>query len=138
MLTAGTHFVGHYQLWKRSFAKFQISLYANLIRHLKEKDRTKERRQVVQKTNAYKSTPRTNQYAKFAEAHRSQLEENKTGAKYESGVAVKEDKKTLKLAPKRNPKGTLPSDWKCPFFHPKFCNTTYWTPQLQIGELSYV
>ena len=44
--------------------------------------------------------------------------------KYESGVAVKQANKSLKLLAPRNPKGTLPADWKCPFFHPKFCTTT--------------
>ena len=39
-------------------------------------------------------------------------------------MAVKKNNKLLKQAPTRNPKGTLPSDWKCPFFHPRFCTTT--------------
>jgi len=35
---------------------------------------------------------------------------------------VKNAKKTLKHAPKRNPEGTLPSEWKCKFHHSKFCS----------------
>ena len=30
-------------------------------------------------------------------------------------------KKTLKSAPKRNPPGTIASEWKCPFYHPNYC-----------------
>ena len=53
----------------------------------------KEKRQIEQNTKEYKSRRSTNRYAKFAEAHRSQLDEVKTGAMYESGVAVKLAKK---------------------------------------------
>ena len=102
------------------FCVFKIPLDANLMCHLKVKAEKKQKRHVFQKTKVYKSNRSTNRYAKFAEAHRSQLEENKTGAKYESGVAVKQAKKSLKLAAPRNPKGTLPADWKCPFFTPNF------------------
>lgn len=121
MLTGAAQIVGHYQLWKRLFSKFKLELDSNLIRHLKGKDGTKEKRQIEQNTKEYKSKRSTNRYAKFAEAHRSQLDEVKTGAMYESGVAVKLAKKTIKAAPKRNPEGTLPSDLTCAYYHPKFC-----------------
>ena len=81
----------------------------------------KEKRQVVQKSKEYKASRSANRYAKFAEAHRSQMEEKTTGLKYESGVAVKLAIKTIKSAPKRNPVGTLPSEWKCPYFHKNYC-----------------
>jgi len=58
-----------------------------------------QQRKVYQKTKEYKSGKNANRYAKFAEAHRLQLEDVKTGAKYESGVAVK-NKNSLKDAPK--------------------------------------
>ena len=75
-----------------------------MICHLKSKDGTKER--------------------KYEPTYHSQLEENKTVAKYENGVAVKEANKTVKLAPKRSPEGTLSSDWKCPFYYAIYCNVT--------------
>ena len=93
MLTGAAQIAGHYQLWKRLFLKFNLQLDANLIRHLKGKDETKEKKQIEQKTKEYKSRRSTNRYAKFAEAHRSQLDEVKTGAMYESGVAVRLTKK---------------------------------------------
>ena len=93
MLTAEAQIVGHYQLRKWLFSAFQISFDANLIRHLKSKDGAKERRQEFQKTKVYNSSHSTNRYAKFAEVHRSQLEDTKIGVKYESPVAVKEAKK---------------------------------------------
>ena len=64
----------------------------NLIRHLQKKDGNKGKRQILQKSKEYKSIRSTNRYAKFAEAHRSQLQDAKTGAQYESGVAVKCEK----------------------------------------------
>ena len=81
----------------------------------------KRKRQLFQKSKEYKTSRSTDCYAKFAEAHRSQLEEVKTGTKYETEVAITLAKKITKSAPKRNPEGTLPSDWKCPYHRPKFC-----------------
>jgi len=121
MLVAGAQIVGHYTLWKRIFTRFQIVMDDNLARHLQKKDANKEERQIVQKMKEYKVSRSTNRYAKFAEAHRSQLEDTKTGAQYESGVAVKNAKKTLKDLPKRNPKGTQPSEWKCRYHHVNYC-----------------
>jgi len=102
MLTAGAQIKGHYLMWNRIFQKFQINLDQNLISHLQMKDKNKWTRQIVQKTKGYKISRSTNRYAKFAEAHRSQLEDGKTGAQYESGVAVKNAKRSLKDAPKKN------------------------------------
>ena len=121
MLTSAVQIIGHYQLWKRLFSKFNLELDSNLIHHLKGKDITKEKRQIEKNTKEYKSKRSTNRYAKFAEAHRSQLDEVKTRTMYESGVAVKLGKKTIKSAPKRNPEGTLTSDFTCAYYHPKFC-----------------
>ena len=81
-----------------------------MSRHLKNKDKNKRKRQHQQKTVDYKAGRSANRYSKFAEAHRSQLEDAKTGVAYESGIAVKHAKKTIKEAPKRNPEGTLPSE----------------------------
>ena len=72
----------------------------NLIKHLKGKDQKKAKRQVQQKTKKYKASRSSNRYDKYSDAHRDQLEEMKTGAMYESGVAVKVAKKSLKDAPK--------------------------------------
>ena len=38
-----------------------------------------------------------------------QMEDETTGVKYETGVAVKDAIKAIKAAPKHNPKGALPS-----------------------------
>ena len=100
-------------MWNQIFLKFKFPLDKMLISHLQMKDKNKWNRQIEQKTKGYKISRSSNQYAKFAEAHRSQLEDGKTGAQYESGVAVKNAKKSLKDAPKRNPPDTLLSDWKC-------------------------
>ena len=57
----------------------------------------------------------------FSQAHTDHLNELKTGAEYKTGSAVKTAKKTIKAASNCNPTGTLPEQWKCPFFHPKYC-----------------
>ena len=121
MLTGTAQIVGHYQLWKRLFSKFNLELDPNLIHHLKRKDIMKEKKKIEQNTKKYKAKRSSNRYAKFAEAHRSQLDEVKTGAMYESGIAVQLAKKSIKSAPKRNPEGTLRCDLICAYYHPKFC-----------------
>lgn len=69
----------------------------------------------------YKSSHSVNRYKKFAEANRSQLEDTKAWVIYESGVAVKIAIRSLKDASKCNPEGTLPSDWKFPYYHENYC-----------------
>ena len=44
------------------------------------------------------------------------------GIEYDQGIATKEAKITWS-ADKRNPKGPLPKDMKCRYFHPDFCTT---------------
>ena len=121
MLCAGAQIIGHHELWNRIFMKFDLKLDENLSRYLMKRDENKSKRQIFQATKIYKSYRSKKRYDKYAEAHADQLEEVKTGAQYESGVALKTAKKTLKSAPKRNPPGTLPSEWKCPFYHPDYC-----------------
>ena len=121
MLTGAAQIVGHLELWSRIFKKLEVEMDENLIKHLKGKDNKKAKRQEQQKTKKYKASRSSNRYDKFSEAHRDQLEEMKTGAMYESGVAVKVAKKSLKEAPKRNPEGTKLEEWKCPYFHKNYC-----------------
>ena len=119
MLCAGAQIVGHHELWRRVFDKFNLPLDQNLSRHLETKDNTKSKRQILQKTKEYKSYRSTGRYNKFSQAHTDHINELKTGAEYKTGIAVKTAKKTIKAAPNRNPPGTLPAQWKCPFFHPE-------------------
>ena len=89
MLTAGAQIQGHYRLWNRIFLKFKIPFDKNLISHLQMKEKNKRNRQIMQKTKEYKTSRSSNRYAKFSKAHCSQLEDSKTGAQYESGIADK-------------------------------------------------
>ena len=99
ILTAGAQIVGHYSLWNRIFTQIDIVMDENLVRNLKKRDMYKGKIQIMQKSKACKSSCSTNRYTKFAESHRSQIEDSKTGAQYESGVAVENTTETLKLAP---------------------------------------
>jgi len=120
MLVAGAQIIGHCELWKRVFNLFDLQIDKNLVRHLTKKDENKNKRRAVQKTKEYKFYRSAKRYDKYAKAHTDQLDDMKTGAQYETGVAVALAKKTIKSAP-RNPPGTLPEKWKCPFFHPDYC-----------------
>ena len=51
------------------------------------------------------------------------MEELRTGMSYESGIALKNTKKTIKDAPVEcNPKGTPSDQWRCKYYHLSFCN----------------
>ena len=101
-----------------------MALDPNLSRHFRKKDEIKGKRQIYQKTIAYKSNRSANKHLKLADAHIKQLEEQKTGAMYKTGVAVKAAKQSIKKAKKRNPVGTLSEDWKCPYYHTSYCQVT--------------
>ena len=76
--------------------KINCTLDSNLSRHFQRKDAVKSKRQLLQKTKEYKAGRSKNRYVKYAEAHVSQLEEMKTGVMYQTGVAVKAAKKSVK------------------------------------------
>ena len=61
----------------------------NLIRHLNNKNIEKVSRQKKQTTKEYKAIRISKRYTKFAKAHRDQLDKLKTGAAYETIIAVK-------------------------------------------------
>ena len=62
----------------------------------KEKTRSSRKGKCYKKTKEYKAGRSKNRYVKYAEAHVSQLEEMKTGVMYQTGVAVKAAKKSVK------------------------------------------
>ena len=64
-----------------------------------KRDEKKSKRKIFQETKIYKSYRSKKRYDKYAEAHADELEEVKTGAQYESGVALKTYLKSLKSAP---------------------------------------
>ena len=62
--------------------------------------------------------------AKFADGHKEQMEDQRTGKTYCAGVALAQATKTAKAkhtATERNPKGTAPEDMRCPYHHPLYC-----------------
>ena len=97
MLVAGAQIIGHCELWKRVFNLFDLQIDKNLVRHLTKKDENKNKRRAVQKTKEYKSYRSAKRYDKYAKAHTDQLGDMKSGAQYETGVAVATAKKTSSL-----------------------------------------
>ena len=65
------------------------------------------KRQALQCTDKYKASRSNKQYLKYAETHTDKLEENKSGAKYETGVAVNVAKKGTKICTEKKPAGYL-------------------------------
>ena len=98
-LCGATQILGHHEVWNHIFAKFYLTLDANLSHHSQRKDVVKSKRQLLQKTKEYKLSRSQNRYVKYVEAHVTQLEEMKTGVMYQTGVAVKAAKKSVKNQP---------------------------------------
>ena len=62
--------------------------------------------------------------AKLNDAHRKDTEDQKKGATYKSGIAMTQATKAAKNLLSdvaRNPKGTLPKDYKCKYHHVEYC-----------------
>ena len=87
---------------------------------LRSRDRKKEKARIVQRSKEGKIRRSQSKTAKQNDAHKTQLDAYKEGTFYESGVAMSLAKKTLK-AVARNPKGTPPGQWRCPYYHPLYC-----------------
>ena len=92
---------------------------ASLLAHNKKKSRKRKR----QKSTGSKIKQRKIYLSKFAEQHKEQLEEPRTGKTYGTGVALAASKKIAKeklTAGARNPKSALRGFMGCAYYHPLY------------------
>ena len=91
---------------------------------LKARDTKKKKKGSAQKTKKGKITRRKGFLTKFAESHKEQMDDAKTGKTYGSGVALKTAKKSAKgklTAATRNPDGTPKHLQRCAYY-PHYCS----------------
>ena len=116
MLCDGAQIARHQQLQEQICDYFYLNLDQNLFHHLTKLDLNKIKRQVLQCTQKYKASRSNKQYLEYVEAHADQLEENKSGVKYEIGIAVKVAKTVLKSTLKKKSAWYLTCWLEVPFF----------------------
>jgi hypothetical protein len=123
-IAAGVLALGYFAFWERVFVALGLDMDAVFGSSLKARDAKKGKKRTRQKSNKGKLTRRKTDLAKFAEGHKEQMDDARTGKTYGAGVALAQATKTAKAkhtATERNPKGTAPENMRCPYHHPKFC-----------------
>ena len=91
---------------------------------LRARDTKKLKKSAKQRSKEGKIRRREKYLAAFAQSHKEQMDDAKSGKTYGSGVALKEAKKKANVrltAAVRNPEGTKKELLRCPYYHPLYC-----------------
>ena len=86
----------------------------------------KVKKKEIAQTKEGKLKRSKNKHDKIREELKQDILSQSSGMTYETGIALKsaiKDAKHLTSSDCRNPKGTLKDEWKCPYWHPNFCET---------------
>ena len=122
-IVAGIQIQGYEVFWSAVFSEFGVDLDSNLRRSLKARDRKRKGRTIKYETIEGKKARGRLKNEKYAVARKNFFEELRTGMAYESGIALKAARKSVKDSPDiRNPKGTLPQDMRCKYHHQDYCD----------------
>ena len=118
-IAAAVQALGYQECWKRIFDELFLTKDDVFTASLKARDRKKKQKGTKQKSKKGKIARRKVFLTKFAESHKEQMDDAKTGKTYGSGVALKAAKKnaTDKLpAAMRNPEGTPKHLQRCAYY----------------------
>ena len=116
--------LGYHTFWTRVLNELGLEMDDVFESSLMGRDCKKEKKRKRQKSKCGKLQRRKTDLEKFAEAHREQMDDARTGKTYGAGVALATAKKqaNAKLtAAARNPKGTPKELLRCPYYHPLHC-----------------
>ena len=123
-IAAGVLALGYLDFWTRTFDELGLKMDTVFQSALTARDKKKSQKRTRQKSNKGKLAQRKGDLAKFAEGHKEQMDDQRTGKTYGAGVALAQATKAAKTkytAAKRNPTGTAPECMRCPYHHPQFC-----------------
>ena len=124
-ITGCIQIVGYLEFWSLVFAAFDLDLDDNLRKHLANRDRIKSKKRAKDESIEGKRLRGKRKYNKLDQAHKDRQEMQRTGVRYEIGMAVvakKNLKQNLQKPSDRNPKGT-PTECLCCLYYPAFCQT---------------
>ena len=124
-IAAGTQILGYHDFWKEIFQEFGIIFDSQISSVLMEMQNKKEKQQVRAKTVEKKKMRTKLRYKKYEAAHIQDMDDQKRGNQYRSGVAVNPDiQKEVRIALSnegRNPANTPDDKKRCRYHHPRFC-----------------
>ena len=108
-IAAGVMALGYEIFWTQVLDELGIEMDAVFRSSLQSRDRKKDKKRKRQKSKVGKLKRRKTDIEKFADSHKEQMEDARTGKTYGAGVALAQATKQAKdklTAAARNPKGT--------------------------------
>ena len=123
-IAAGVMALGYEIFWTQVLDELGIEMDAVFRSSLQSRDRKKDKKRKRQKSKVGKLKRRKTDIEKFADSHKEQMEDARTGKTYGAGVALAQATKQAKdklTSAARNPKGTPKELMRCAYFHPLYC-----------------
>ena len=122
-IACATQIIGHHALWTRIYRSVGLPLGMTLTQYLRRKDKDKEKNHAFRRTKDYKTNRKIGWTNKYKVLREKQMNDNKNGLDYETGLAMTLARSRLKENKvERNPKGTPNKKLRCPYHHPNWCN----------------
>ena len=103
-IAAGVLALGYLDFWTRIFDELGLAMDSVFKSSLQARDKKKSKKRTRQKSNKGKLTRRKGDLAKFAEGHKEQMDDQRTGKTYGAGVALAQATKTAKKIHSRRTK----------------------------------
>ena len=113
-------------VWRNVFRKIRLPLDPLLEQFFNNMDKHKAAKNKRQSTKEGKLRRSKRKRDALTTAHRDDMQSQKEGTKYESGIAMREkirNAKTSMANNKRNPQGTPKDKQRCIYYHPEYCTT---------------
>ena len=114
MLAMGVHNLGYYGFWKLVLESLSIEISPSLKNHLQQKDRKKERKRKYESSSKRKKKRARYQYEKMTKEIRKQIEDQKRGATYGSGMAVNTESSLPPFVVDDDKKKKMLKSMRCP------------------------
>ena len=114
------------KVWRNVFRKIRLPLDPLLEQFFTNMDKHKAAKNKRQSTKEGKLRRSKRKRDALTTAHKDDMQSQKEGTKYESGIAMREmirKAKTSMANNKRNPQGTPKDKQRCIYFHPEYCTT---------------
>ena len=125
-VAAAIQICGYRSLWSDLYGDFNLNFDAGLSTSLGKLDAEKIRKRERAATIEGKKRRDTKKYKKLNDAQKADAKDQERGLAYSCGIAMKAATKKAKSQltnQSRNPPGTAPEQYKCPFYHENYCTS---------------
>jgi hypothetical protein len=123
-IAGGIQVLGYELFWQEIFQEFNMTLDDSLRAFLRNLQKRKDAKNKLARSKAGKSRRSNQRRNKLKDEHRKDMEAQKTGMLYETGIAMKQAQRGarhLTSAQSRNPKGTPKDKLRCRYWHRDYC-----------------